>query len=150
MASNENIGRLIKIFGNKLTTSLTAYGKKWDLTSMQMSIIDFIANHPKTIILQRDLEREFNIKRSTATVLVQRMIKKKLLIYGKSPTGDKRQKQILLTTEARELSSNISLYLRDTNKKLLAGFSEQQIEVIISFLKQNIERNNHGNKKNVT
>lgn len=139
MASNENIGRLIKIFGNKLTTSLTAYGKKWDLTSMQMSIIDFIANHPKKVILQRDLEREFNIKRSTATVLVQRMGKKGLLIYGKSPTGDKRQKQILLTTEARELSSNISHYLRDTDTRLLAGFSEQQIEVIISFLKQNIQ-----------
>ncbi|WP_072539492.1 MarR family winged helix-turn-helix transcriptional regulator [Lactiplantibacillus plantarum] len=139
MVTNENIGRLIKILGNKLTTSLTAYGKKWDLTSMQMSIIDFIANHSEEVILQRDLEREFNIKRSTATVLVQRMAAKGLIIHDKSLTGDKRQKQIMLTVKAKRLSSNISRYLESADKKLLTGFSEKQVEIIILFLKQNIE-----------
>lgn len=139
MENEENIGRLIKMLGNKLTTSLTAYGQKWDLTSMQMSIIDFIANHPQKVILQRDLEKEFNIKRSTATVLVQRMATKGLLTHGRSLVGDKRQKQVMLTDKARELSIKISHHLRDTDKKLLAGFNEQQVEIITLFLKQNIQ-----------
>ncbi|MCT3234895.1 MarR family winged helix-turn-helix transcriptional regulator [Lactiplantibacillus plantarum] len=139
MDNEENIGRLIKMLGNKLTTSLTAYGQKWDLTSMQMSIIDFIANYPQEVILQRDLEKEFNIKRSTATVLVQKMATKGLLTHGRSLVGDKRQKQIMLTDKAKDLSLKISHHLRDTDKKLLAGFSDQQVEIITLFLKQNIQ-----------
>lgn len=41
-----------------------------------MSIIDFISYGLKEEYFQQDIEKEFNIQRSTTTVLLQRMEKK--------------------------------------------------------------------------
>ena len=43
-----------------------------------MAIIDFITNHANHEVFQRDIEHEFEIQRSTTTVLLQRMEKKAL------------------------------------------------------------------------
>lgn len=56
-----------------------------------MSIIDYLSRHSNADILQKDIENEFNIQRSTTTVLLQRMERKQLLFRTPS-TIDARQK----------------------------------------------------------
>ncbi|WP_225350189.1 MarR family transcriptional regulator [Lacticaseibacillus pantheris] len=65
------------------------YAKQFGLTGTQMSILDFIGT--RTDVLQRDIETEFNIQRSTATVTLQRMEKQDLVERHPSP-NDSRQK----------------------------------------------------------
>ncbi|KRM87987.1 MarR family winged helix-turn-helix transcriptional regulator [Lacticaseibacillus thailandensis] len=65
------LGKIIKHATNQMNQSMDQYAKQFGLTGTQMSIIDFIGTHKR--VLQRDIEREFNIQRSTATVALQRM-----------------------------------------------------------------------------
>ncbi|KRN28049.1 MarR family transcriptional regulator [Liquorilactobacillus mali] len=139
MGQTENIGRLIKIASNKLTTSLNYYGKQHDLTSTQMSIIDFIMNHPNKEILQSDIEKEFNIKRSTTTNLLKRMESKGLLKKVNS-THDKRQKKIIIADKATNLSNHIAQHLKGQEKLLTKDFDDEEIQLIISFLKKIINK----------
>ena len=40
-----NIGRMVKIAGNQLSREFDQFAKPYDLTGMQMSIIDFLRNN---------------------------------------------------------------------------------------------------------
>jgi DNA-binding MarR family transcriptional regulator len=68
-------GRLLKMAARQLTIHFDQFARQYDLTGTQMSIIDHLGRIPGEI-LQRDLEKEFNIRRSTATLILQRMEKK--------------------------------------------------------------------------
>ena len=75
----KNIGRLVKKASNQLGREFDQFAKPFDLTGMQMSIIDFISYGLKEEYFQQDIEKEFNIQRSTTTVLLQRIYKKEAL-----------------------------------------------------------------------
>ncbi|MFR0576933.1 MarR family winged helix-turn-helix transcriptional regulator [Limosilactobacillus reuteri subsp. suis] len=79
------------------------------------------------------MENEFGIKRSTTTVLLQRMAKKNLIERYPSPE-DRRQKIVTLTAEGQKLSSDVSAYITQYEEKLKADFSEQDISKIKRFL----------------
>ena len=96
----KNIGRLVKKASNQLGREFDQFAKPFDLTGMQMSIIDFISYGLKEEYFQQDIEKEFNIQRSTTTVLLQRMEKKEL-IYRQVSQKDARQKSVHLTQKRK-------------------------------------------------
>ena len=71
----ELIGRLLKMATNSLNQEFNRFAQQYDLTGTQMSVIDFMANCESQECDQHMLEREFNIKRSTTTVIIQRLVK---------------------------------------------------------------------------
>nr|WP_225362671.1 MarR family transcriptional regulator [Limosilactobacillus reuteri] len=103
------------------------------MTGTQMSIIDFLTHFPGNSCDQHQIENEFGIKRSTTTVLLQRMAKKNLIERYPSPE-DRRQKIVTLTAEGQKLSSDVSAYITQYEEKLKADFSEQDISKIKRFL----------------
>lgn len=92
MASN--FGVLIKRAANDQDKAMDAYARQYGLTGVQMSMIDFLGRRSNDVVLQRDIEAEFNIQRSTATVLLQRM-ERKGLVVRQSAASDARQKQVI-------------------------------------------------------
>ena len=102
------------------------------------SIIDFLTHFPGNSCDQHQIENEFGIKRSTTTVLLQRMAKKNLIERYPSPE-DRRQKIVTLTAEGQKLSSDVSAYITQYEEKLKADFSEQDISKIKRFLSTMIE-----------
>ena len=99
----KNIGRMVKIASNQLSREFDKFAKPYDLTGTQMSIIDFLSHDWKEEYFQQDIEKEFNIQRSTTTVLLQRM-EKKGLIYRQSSKKDARKKSVHLTEKALALA----------------------------------------------
>ena len=75
----DHFGGLLKQANNNMLRHLDQFAKQYDLTGNQMAIIDFITNHAKYEVFQRDIEHEFDIQRSITTVLLQRMEKKGLI-----------------------------------------------------------------------
>ena len=61
----KNIGRLVKKASNQLGREFDQFAKPFDLTGMQMSIIDFLSQGVKEEYFQQDIEKEFNIQRAT-------------------------------------------------------------------------------------
>ena len=129
----KNIGRLVKKASNQLGREFDQFAKPFDLTGMQMSIIDFISYGLKEEYFQQDIEKEFNIQRSTTTVLLQRMEKKEL-IYRQVSQKDARQKSVHLTQKAQDLVAECSSYFQLQEKELEERFSEDEIAIFEKIL----------------
>lgn len=109
------------------------FAKQYDLTGNQMSIIDFITNHADQEIFQRDIEREFEIQRSTTTVLLQRM-EKKGLIQRHTSSKDARQKAVVLTDKALSIASACQSYLRKEEEEFVQLFSAEERDIFFKIL----------------
>jgi Transcriptional regulators len=126
--------RLLKIATNRITRDLDQFAKKYDTTWLQMSVIDYLSRQDKnTEVYQRDLENEFFIQRSTATVLLQRMERSGFL-YRQSSTTDARQKSVYLTDKAHDLEAQIDHFMKRRQEILEENFSSADIKTFEKIL----------------
>lgn len=132
--SEHYTNRLLKIATNQITHELDLFAHKYDTTWMQMSVIDYLSRQGDKEIFQRDIEREFFIQRSTATILLQRMEKRDLL-YRQSSTTDARQKSVYLTDKSRNLETEIKRFMNHQQKTLEDNFSSAEIATFEKILK---------------
>ncbi|MGF2384533.1 MarR family winged helix-turn-helix transcriptional regulator [Lentilactobacillus otakiensis] len=115
---SEQIGILLKNINNDLGRYSDREAKKMGITQVQMSIIDFVyRNESKQELYQTDVEREFNIQKSSATALLKLMEKRGLIVRSPSKT-DSRYKMILLTARARQFAKKIRLFYDATETHL--------------------------------
>ncbi|OIL65503.1 transcriptional regulator [Oenococcus oeni] len=121
-----------------MSTRFDIFAKKYDLTGTQMTIIDYLSRNKNKEVLQRDLESEFSIKSSTATVLLQRMEIKKLL-YRKVSGKDSRQKCLKLTKKANKLETIILSYMDSDQSQMTSGLNKEEVVFLEKILKRMIE-----------
>ncbi|WP_294053887.1 MarR family winged helix-turn-helix transcriptional regulator [Streptococcus sp.] len=129
----DHFGRLLKQANNNMMRHFDQFAKQFGLTGNQMAVIDFIMNHEKQEIFQRDIEHEFNIQRSTTTVLLQRM-EKKGLIERHTSSKDARQKAVVLTDKAVKIASACQVYLRAEEEEFAQQFSAEEREIFLNIL----------------
>ena len=129
----DHFGRLLKQANNNMMRHFDQFAKQFGLTGNQMAVIDFIMNHEKQEIFQRDIEHEFNIQRSTTTVLLQRM-EKKGLIERHTSSKDARQKAVVLTDKAVKIASACQVYLRAEEEEFAQHFSAEEREIFLNIL----------------
>ncbi|WP_288530017.1 MarR family winged helix-turn-helix transcriptional regulator [uncultured Secundilactobacillus sp.] len=128
-----NTGRLLRRASNQLVHQFDRFAATYGLTSMQMSIIDFLSRNSEKQLIQRDIEREFNVQRSTMTMILQRM-EKKALIQRVSVPQDARQKQVILTAKATNLAHDIRVYMTRQNAEVEARFGASQMQAFNQIL----------------
>lgn len=80
------------------------------------------------------LEREFNIKRSTTTVIIQRLVKKGLIEQRQSVT-DRRQKVVTLTAKGRDLAPKVRDYILASEERLRTNFTAEELRQFKEILK---------------
>ena len=129
----DHFGRLLKQANNNMMRHFDQFAKQYDLTGNQMSIIYFITNHADQEIFQRDIEHEFEIQRSTTTVLLQRM-EKKGLIQRHTSSKDARQKAVVLTDKALSIASACQSYLRKEEEEFVQLFSAEERDIFFKIL----------------
>ncbi len=130
----ELIGRLLKMATNSLNQEFNRFAQQYDLTGTQMSVIDFMANCGSRECNQQMIEQEFNIKRSTTTVIIQRLVKKGLIEQRQSAT-DRRQKIVTLTARGRELAPKVREYILASEEQLIANFTAEDLHQFKEILK---------------
>ena len=129
----ENIGRQLKIASTQLTKQFDKFAIQYDLTSMQMSVIDFLTLFKDQEMFQKDIEHEFNIRRSTASTLLKRMEDKGLVRRVES-NKDARQKQVILTDLAVQYEDDIQKFMLDTQQKIHSFLSDEEYAALESSL----------------
>lgn len=134
----QDYGKLLKKATNQMNKAMDAYAKQFGITGMQMSFIDYLNEHPDS--LQRDLEAEFNIQRSTATVALQRMEARELVVRKPAPR-DARQKTVTLTAKAQGLSQRVAAYIANQQAGMNAAFSDAQRTTFVKMLTYFIKLN---------
>ena len=122
----ENIIHAIKIVSNQLSRKMNKFAKQFGLTGVQIQIIDYLNHLPQNqFVYQKDVEHEFNIRRSTATSVLQKMEENQLIMRNVSPS-DSRIKIISALPKAEDLQPQISQFLAETNTDLLNSISTFQ------------------------
>ena len=139
-----SIGFEVKCISNLIKRNLDEeYIKRdmHDLTGMQGWILKFINTNSNKDIFQKDIEKKFRIRRSTATGMLQ-LLEKNGYIKRESVESDGRLKKLVLTPKAiiaLEKSDNI---IMEFDKHLHEGISEEEKEIffaIVDKVKKNLD-----------
>lgn len=162
MEDGKHIGHEIRIVSNlikrhvdskivKHTYSEDADGSETDtegqeasideLTGMQSFIIRYLFTNESNEIFQRDIEKKFGIRRSTATKILQ-LMEKKGLILRENVEYDARLKKLRLTTKAIEVHFKITEDIKAFEAKMRNGLSEEELDMffdVIEKIKRNIQ-----------
>lgn len=121
--------------------------KNDELTGMQALIIKYLFEHESEEIFQRDVEKKFDIRRSTATKILQ-LMERKDLVEKISVEHDARLKKLSLTQKAINLHVKISEDIQDFELQMREGLSEKEIELFVDII-QKIKSNIQKNKSNI-
>lgn len=124
----EPIKKLVKQATTQIERERDHFAASLNITGTQMSVIDFLSNMLNYTASQNEIEQEFDIRRSTTTIMVQRMEKRGLIERIASP-DDKRQKLVKLTQKAQALVQKIHEYMKQDDLKLRANFTDEELEI---------------------
>lgn len=107
-----------------------------NLTGMQYGLLGYIGEKGKEKnVYQRDIEAEFNIRRSTASEML-RTLEDQGYIQREYDVMDTRLKKIILTEKAREQQKMARENFLKTQEKLLRGISEEELEQFYKTLQK--------------
>lgn len=142
----KEIGLEIKILSNlinrAISEKITESGID-DITGLHALIIGFIYHRSQLseVVYQRDIEMEFNIRRSTVTGVLQ-LMEKNGLIKREPVEHDARMKKINLTPKAVKMHEIISKTIVKIENRLREGLTEDETKAFfdtIKKIKKNIE-----------
>ncbi len=114
------------------------------LTGVQGRVIGYLYGNKEKDIFQRDVEKEFKIRRSTATAMLQNM-EKYGYIVREPLKKDARMKKLVLTEKAVERFKTVETEIDNIEDKILNGISKEEREIFFRTIEK-IKANLVGGK----
>lgn len=128
------IGKEIIVLSNKIQRAIGREVAQYNITSIQGRIIGFIHREScKRNIFQRDIEEEFDIRRSSVTSVLQ-LMEKNGYIIRESVSEDARLKKLVLTEKGLEIEKRVCDLITKFEKTLKAELSEDEIDTFINLI----------------
>ncbi|MEW9077182.1 MarR family winged helix-turn-helix transcriptional regulator [Terrisporobacter glycolicus] len=113
-----------------------------NLTVSQAYVIDFISMKGENKeIFQKDLEKEFDLKRSSISLMLNNM-EKSDLIERVPVAEDARLKKIILTNKSKKLYEEISKAIDSIEHKLCENITPEEIKIfkiVLDKIRNNLE-----------
>lgn len=140
------IGMEIRSLSKYIGRYLNSIQKQYDITGPQGLILIYIYQSEKDVY-QKDIEKFFNIRRSSATGLIT-SLEEKEYITRESVASDARLKKLILTDKAKNAVSLVDEQVIDLEEKMMQGISEEEIEffrkIIAKMTKNLLEESRNG------
>ena len=134
MDSEVHIGKKINILSKRIHRRIDKEAAKYGLTSVQARILGFMARiSDKRDIFQRDIEEEFDIRRSSVTSVLQ-LMEKNGLIKRESVSEDARLKKLILTEKGLEIHKNIYDFILKFEKSLCDELNDHELNTFINLI----------------
>ena len=137
------IGARIKSLSNLLKRqvdqSMSEIGIE-PLTGMQGRIVGYLGHHQDQDVFQRDIEEEFQIRRSTATGILK-LMEKNGMIGKESVPEDARLKRLKVTARGMEYAERMQQGILKMEEQLISGLTDEEVrlfESILAKISQNI------------
>lgn len=147
---DRKIGLKIRILANELNRKAAEILKEDGAasSSIQMRILNFIhrRNSQQVPVYQKDVEQEFDIRRSTATGVLQTM-EKRLFIERRSCKEDNRFKTIILTKLGQQKVKENIVKLHNFDELLVQGISEDELDLFFRLMEKLSENSKKINKE---
>lgn len=127
-------GRMIKIISDRMKANGGASLKEKNITFIQSGIIRHLEkNGGKTT--QKEIEDYLHVSHPTVVGIISRMENNGFLTCH-TDENDKRQKVVELTESAYALAAQIRQEIEEHENEMVDGFSEEEIELLMSFLER--------------
>lgn len=127
-------GKLIHMLSHRLKRQNIVPCGEDGLTTMQKHVLKFILLETlHRDIYQKDVEEEFQIRKSTATGILQ-LMEKNGFICRECSAKDARLKRIVPTEKAEILRREILENIRAMEKQLSEGIPEEDFKVCVNVL----------------
>ena len=136
MVRKKEVGHEIHVLSNMIGRKIDEEKRQRnmaDVSPVQSWVVRYLHEHKGEEICQRDLERDFNVTRSTVTGILQIMEKKGYILRVSVPT-DARLKKILLTEKGEELYYKVRDHIHETETFLVKGMTEEEVEQLLFLL----------------
>ena len=140
----KEIGHEIRVIQRMLHHKIEAFrAENGDtLTFVQTRTLSFLLKHPDKDMFQKDLEKELNIRRSTATEILN-VLERDGYIERQSVCGDKRLKKLVPTQKAIDLGTRAMNHIQLMESTLSKGISSEDLETFYRVTDQ-IKKNLKG------
>lgn len=132
-----HVGRQIHILSHQLKRRRMLC-EQWDgdLTIMQRSVLNHILlASMERDVYQKDIEKEFDIRRSTATGILQ-LMEKNGFVRRECVPQDARLKRIVPTEKAIAMRERVIQNICETEDILAMNIAQEDYEICIRVLKQ--------------
>ena len=143
---NVKIGMEVRALSKYIGRYLNNIQSQYDITGPQGLILMYIYQTDEDVY-QRDIEKFFNIRRSTATGLITSLEEKEYIIK-ESVMSDARLKKLVLTKKAKNAVSLVDTQVVQLEEKMLQGISEEEIhtfrKIIAKMTKNLLEDSENG------
>ncbi|MBE6007783.1 MAG: winged helix-turn-helix transcriptional regulator [Lachnospiraceae bacterium] len=136
--------REFKQINNLICRQSLNAGLNQDIDKMTLShgwVIGYLYDNRNRVVLQRELEKEFNLRRSTVTTILQTM-EKNGLVERLSIKDDARQRQLVLTPKAELIHKLISKDMKALDERITEGIDKENMEIfyrVLLKIKGNLE-----------
>ena len=141
-------GKVINKISNRLRRSSVALQEKLGMSGAQGNILNYIlVDGRKRPVYQKDIEKEFGLRPSTATEALKNL-EAKGLICRISEKQDGRLKRIELTSKAEEIRHLITSEIAESENLLLKGITEEERRIFIEIGKKMLKNLDEAEYRN--
>ena len=148
-----HMGRLIQVLSHQMKRKSCVNSMINDdgLTTMQKHVLKFLLLETlHKVVYQKDIEEEFQIRKSTVTGYVQ-LMEKNGYLTRESVKGDARKKWLVPTEKAEGLRQAILEDIKLSEKRMEKGIPEEDVitckHVLYQVLQNLIEKHKEEGKK---
>lgn len=127
--------RLLNNLIHRLINTADVFKQMHELTGTHGYIIKYLMDHHSEDVFQRDIERTFSIRRSTASGILN-LMEKNGLIKRESVQEDARLKKLVLTGKAIDLSNRITEDLESKERLMARGLTKQELDTFFAVLEK--------------
>lgn len=131
----KHIGREMRQVINLISRFVESKAIEEGVTFVQGRLLHFIRVQDQGLICQKDIEKEFNIRGSSATEMLKKLEKYKL-IERVEDENDKRSKKIHITDKGIEVDQKIFAGLCKFEDTIKTGIDQEDLEVFFKVLDQ--------------
>ncbi len=132
-----HVGLVCKIINGEFRKTFEENARKAGMDSLTIThgrILGFLARSGDKEVFQRDIEKEFNINRSTVTGLMKAM-EKNGLIERKMTAYDNRLRQVLLTKKGMDMHKKSIHIIEKTEAQLVEGIKQEELDSFFNTIK---------------
>ena len=132
-------GKMINQISNRLRRRSRQVQEAIGISGAQGNILDYIlVEGEKRSIYQKEIEREFGLRPSTATEALQNL-EKRGLIRRIPDEQDGRYKRIVFTEKASQVKEALRQEIRQSEELLLRGISSEEKTVFLEIAERMLE-----------
>ena len=137
-------GKMINRISNRLRRRSQKAQETIGITGAKGNILDYILiESEKRSVYQKDIEKEFDLRPSTATEVLKNLEKEELIVRVPDKQ-DGRYKKIVFTKKAEEIRSVLRREIQRSESILLRGITGEEQDTFMKITKKNAGKSGTG------